>query len=95
MNVASEEPPRRQGTPEPRADGWTRPGADDGEGRSPGLRLECVITLCGWDARRLQLRAQRRNFDRLPIFTRVHTRAPSLRGRLGSARRLVNSAASR
>ena len=55
----------------PRAAGWSRPGADDGEGRSPGSRVDAPFPgLVGEGALRLQLRAQRRFHTGFPFHRR-------------------------
>ena len=51
----------------PRTAGWSRPGADDGGGRSPGSRVVALIPSSWGGALRLQLRAQHRNFTGFPF----------------------------
>src|SRR5206468_8335124 len=51
----------------PRTAGWSRPGADDGGGRSPGSRVVALIPSWWGGARRLQLRAQRWIFTGFPF----------------------------
>ena len=76
----------------PRAGGWSRPGADDGEGRSPGSRLDASSPFadgrlaaysCGHSA----------GFPPASLFTALRRAAPSLAARLGAAARALSIAA--
>src|SRR5207237_46696 len=80
-HVASEEPRSRYGQTAPRTAGWSRPGADDGGGRSPGSRVVALIPSSWGGALRLQLRAQRRTctgFPFSPPFDGRHLRSGGL-----------------
>src|ERR1044072_3731209 len=70
FHVASEESLRPHAQAMPRTAGWSRPDADDGEGRSPGSRVAALIPSSWGGALRSQLRAQRRTFTGFPFHRR-------------------------